>query len=129
MIISYGIKKKLWKNSLNLDFKEYDTWDRYIIREYYNYKIRECLEDKFDILLDYALISETLCNEIIKKILNKIKQTKSENPKEGKEKENFDLNINSNSKIMKEIQSLIFIRKIKVIYLIVIKPLKITIID
>ena len=60
----------------------------------------ECLEDKFDILLDNALISETLYNELITKLLNKIKKTKSENPKKGKEKENFDLNINSNSKMI-----------------------------
>ena len=60
----------------------------------------ECLEDKFDILLDYALISETLYNELITKLLNKIKKTKSENPKKGREKENFDLNINSNSKMI-----------------------------
>ena len=91
MIISYGIKKKYRKWSLNLDFKEYDTWDRYSIRQFYNYKIWEYLEDKFDILLDYAIIRETLYNELITKLLNKIKQTKSENPKEGKEKENFDL--------------------------------------
>ena len=47
--------------SLNLDWKEYNkVWDRYSIRIFYNYKIKECLEDKFDILLDYALISETM---------------------------------------------------------------------
>ena len=81
---------------LNLEWKEYDkVWDRYSIRTFYNYKVKECLEDKFDILLDYALISETLYNELINKLLNKIKKTKNENSK--KEKENFnDMNINYN---------------------------------
>ena len=86
---------------LNLEWKEYDkAWDRYSIRTFYNYKIKECLDDKFDILLDYALISETLYNELINKLLNKIKKTKSETKKE-REKENFnDMNINSNLKVI-----------------------------
>ena len=75
---------------LNLEWKDYDkAWDRYSIRIFYNYKIQECLEDKFDILLDYALISETLYNELINKLLNKIKKTKHDSAKKGKE------NINS----------------------------------
>ena len=87
---------------LNLEWKEYDkAWDRYSIRAFYNYKIKECLEDKFDILLDYALISETLYNELINKLLNKIKKIKNENPKKESEKENFnDLNINGNFKVI-----------------------------
>jgi len=84
---------------LNLDWKDYDKiWDRYSIRIFYNYKIKECLEDKFDILLDYALISETLYNELINKLLNKIKSSKSEIFK--KEKENYSNNINMNFKIL-----------------------------
>ena len=80
--------------SLNLDWKEYNkVWDRYSIRIFYNYKINECLEDKFDILLDYALISETLYNELINKLLNKLKNRKFEKQKLGKE----NININSNS--------------------------------
>ena len=75
---------------LNLEWKEYDkVWDRYSIRIFYNYKIQECLEDKFDILLDYALISETLYNELINKLLNKIKKTKHDSGKKGKENVNI----------------------------------------
>ena len=87
---------------LNLEWKDYDkVWDRYSIRTFYNYKIKECLEDKFDILLDYALISETLYNELINKLLNKIKKTKNEKSKKEIEKENFnDMNLNSNFKII-----------------------------
>ena len=74
---------------LNLEWKDYDkAWDRYSIRIFYNYKIQECLEDKFDILLDYALISETLYNELINKLLNKIKKTKHDSAKKGKENMN-----------------------------------------
>ena len=81
--------------SLNLDWKEYNkVWDRYSIRIFYNYKIKECLEDKFDILLDYALISETLYNELINKLLNKLKNTKDEKSK--LEKENINTNGNNN---------------------------------
>ena len=88
--------------SLNLEWKEYNkVWDRYSIRIFYNYKIKECLEDKFDILLDYALISETLYNELINKLLNKLKKSKKENSK--LEKENIN-NINNNNNInMKDI--------------------------
>ena len=79
--------------SLNLDWKEYNkVWDRYSIRIFYNYKIKECLDNKFDILLDYALISETLYNELINKLLNKAKRKKKENPK--LEKENINNNMN-----------------------------------
>ena len=82
--------------SLNLDWKEYNKcWDRYSIRIFYNYKINECLEDKFDILLDYALISETLYNELINKLLNKLKNGKAEKPK--LEKENVNINNNTNN--------------------------------
>ena len=105
---------------LNLDWKDYDkAWDRYSIRIFYNYKMRECLEEKFDILLDYALISETLYNELINKLLNKIKSSKNEIFKKGKENINimnnannmnfkiFEIeysenNTNSNKKIKKE---------------------------
>ena len=81
--------------SLNLEWKEYNkVWDRYSIRIFYNYKIKECLEDKFDILLDYALISETLYNELINKLLNKLKNTKKEKSK--LEKENINNNGNNN---------------------------------
>ena len=81
--------------SLNLEWKEYNkVWDRYSIRIFYNYKIKECLEDKFDILLDYALISETLYNELINKLLNKLKKSKKENSK--LEKENINNANNSN---------------------------------
>ena len=80
---------------LNLDWKEYDKkWDRYSIRLFYNYKIKECLEDKFDILLDYALVSETLYNELINKLLNKINNTKNDSFKKGKENMNINLNMN-----------------------------------
>ena len=83
--------------SLNLDWKEYNKcWDRYSIRIFYNYKINECLEDKFDILLDYALISETLYNELINKLLNKLKNGKAEKPKLGKENVNINNNTNNN---------------------------------
>ena len=87
---------------LNLEWKEYDkVWDRYSIRAFYNYKIKECLEDKFDILLDYALISETLYNELINKLLNKIKKTKNEISKKEKDKENYnDINISQNFKVI-----------------------------
>jgi hypothetical protein len=88
--------------SLNLDWKEYNkVWDRYSIRIFYNYKIKECLEDKFDILLDYALISETLYNELINKLLNKLKNTKVEKSK--LEKENINNNIGNNMNL-KEIE-------------------------
>ena len=80
---------------LNLDWKEYDKkWDRYSIRLFYNYKIKECLEDKFDILLDYALVSETLYNELINKLLNKINNTKNDSFKKRKENMNINLNMN-----------------------------------
>ena len=99
-ILNYYEKKGNFKDgirlikSLNLDWKEYNkVWDRYSIRIFYNYKIKECLEDKFDILLDYALISETLYNELINKLLNKLKNRKVEKQKLGKE----NININSNS--------------------------------
>ena len=79
--------------TLNLDWKEYNkVWDRYSIRIFYNYKVKECLDNKFDILLDYALISETLYNELINKLLNKAKRKKKENPK--LEKENINTNMN-----------------------------------
>ena len=79
--------------SLNLDWKEYNkVWDRYSIRIFYNYKIKECLEDKFDILLDYDLISETLYNELINKLLNKVKKIKNENSQLEDEKENININ-------------------------------------
>ena len=79
--------------SLNLEWKEYNkVWDRYSIRIFYNYKVKECLEDKFDILLDYALISETLYNELINKLLNKLKKTKNDNSQYEKEKENININ-------------------------------------
>ena len=86
--------------SLNLEWKEYNkVWDRYSIRIFYNYKIKECLEDKFDILLDYALISETLYNELINKLLNKLLKTKKENSKSDKENiNNSNGNTNSNLK-------------------------------
>ena len=85
--------------SLNLDWKEYNkVWDRYSIRIFYNYKINECLEDKFDILLDYALISETLYNELINKLLNKLLKTKKENYNEDKENLNNNINNNTNLK-------------------------------
>ena len=88
--------------SLNLEWKEYNkVWDRYSIRIFYNYKIKECLEDKFDILLDYALISETLYNELINKLLNKLKKTRKENSKS--EKENINNNMN-----MKDIKDIDF---------------------
>ena len=78
-----------------MDWKEYDKkWDRYSIRLFYNYKIKECLEDKFDILLDYALVSETLYNELINKLLNKINNTKNDSFKKGKENLNTNLNMN-----------------------------------
>ena len=58
-----------------MEWKDYNKiWDRYSIRIFYNYKIKECLDDKFDILLDYALISETLYNELINKLLNRLKK-------------------------------------------------------
>lgn len=80
---------------LNLDWKEYDKkWDRYSIRLFYNYKIKECLEDKFDILLDYALVSETLYNELINKLLNKINNQKNESFKKGKENICNNTNLN-----------------------------------
>ena len=83
---------------LNLDWKEYDKkWDRYSIRIFYNYKIKECLDDKFDILLDYALISETLYNELINKLLNKIKKAKHDNSIKGKENNNNNMNLNINN--------------------------------
>ena len=86
---------------LNLDWKEYDKkWDRYSIRIFYNYKIKECLDDKFDILLDYALISETLYNELINKLLNKIKKAKHDNSIKGKENNNMNLNINNNYQLI-----------------------------
>ena len=86
--------------SLNLEWKEYNkVSDRYSIRIFYNYKIKECLEDKFDILLDYALISETLYNELINKLLNKLLKTKKENSKSDKENiNNSNGNTNSNLK-------------------------------
>jgi hypothetical protein len=52
------------------------------------------LEDKFDILLDYALVSETLYNELINKLLNKINNTKNDSFKKGKENMNINLNMN-----------------------------------
>ena len=85
--------------SLNLDWKEYNkVWDRYSIRIFYNYKIKECLDNKFDILLDYALISETLYNELINKLLNKLKKSKKENSKTEKENINNINNTNNNIK-------------------------------
>lgn len=85
---------------LNLDWKEYDKkWDRYSIRIFYNYKMKECLDDKYDILLDYALISETLYNELINKLLNKIKKTKHDNSII-KGKENNNMNSNNNFQIL-----------------------------
>ena len=107
-ILNYYEKKGNFKDgirlikSLNLDWKEYNkVWDRYSIRIFYNYKIKECLEDKFDILLDYALISETLYNELINKLLNKLKNTKVEKSK--LEKENINNNIGNNMNL-KEIE-------------------------
>ena len=88
--------------SLNLDWKEYNkVWDRYSIRIFYNYKIKECLEDKFDILLDYALISETLYNELINKLLNRLLATKVENSKS--QKENINSSNNNTNMTLKEI--------------------------
>ena len=55
------------------------------------------MDDKFDILLDYALISETLYNELINKLLNKIKKTKYDNSIKGKEN---NVNIANNYKIV-----------------------------
>ncbi len=111
--ISYILKDLEKKNNfkdgikliklLNLDWKDYDKiWDRYSIRIFYNYKMRECLEDKFDILLDYALISETLYNELINKLLNKIKGSKNETFKKGKENSNMNNinNMNMNFKVL-----------------------------
>ena len=85
--------------SLNLEWKDYNKiWDRYSIRIFYNYKIKECLDDKFDILLDYALISETLYNELINKLLNRLKK------REKKVSSKFDKeNINNNMNL-KEIE-------------------------
>ena len=107
-ILNYYEKKGNFKDgirlikSLNLDWKEYNkVWDRYSIRIFYNYKIKECLEDKFDILLDYALISETLYNELINKLLNKLKNAKVEKSK--LEKENINNNIGNNMNL-KEIE-------------------------
>ena len=107
-ILNQYEKKKNFKDgiklikSLNLEWKEYNkVWDRYSIRIFYNYKIKECLEDKFDILLDYALISETLYNELINKLLNKLKKTRKENSKS--EKENINNNMN-----MKDIKDIDF---------------------
>jgi len=107
-ILNYYEKKGNFKDgirlikSLNLDWKEYNkVWDRYSIRIFYNYKIKECLEDKFDILLDYALISETLYNELINKLLNKLKNAKVEKSK--LEKENINNNIGNNINL-KEIE-------------------------
>ena len=104
-ILNQYEKKKNFKDgiklikSLNLEWKEYDkVWDRYSIRIFYNYKIKECLEDKFDILLDYALISETLYNELINKLLNKLKKSKKENSKTEKENINNINNANNNIK-------------------------------
>ena len=78
---------------LNLDWKDYDKiWDRYSIRLFYNYKIKECLEDKFEILLDYALVSETLYNELITKLLGKIKRANKKDTLV-KDKENVNSNI------------------------------------
>lgn len=55
---------------LNLKKNEYDeSYDKYIIGEFLNYKYKTCLNDHFNILIDFGLINENTYNILMSKML------------------------------------------------------------
>ena len=58
--------------ALKLDKNEYDDlFDEISMNNFFTYKINNCINDSFDILLDYALIDELSFNKVFYKLMKK----------------------------------------------------------
>ena len=58
--------------ALKLERKEYDKiFDEICMNNFFIYKINTCIDDSFDILLDYGLIDEFAYNKLLSKLMKK----------------------------------------------------------
>lgn len=77
-LVNYLLKNNSKKDSiklikfLKLNQNEYDSsYDDIFIINFFQYKICSCIENQFDILVDYGLINENTYNKLISKLMKK----------------------------------------------------------
>ena len=86
---------------LQLNNNEYDSlYDEISLNNFFQYKINLCIEDSFDILIDYGLINEDVYNKLIYKLMKKTYQYNSNNINNSFENDNsIALNEDDDEKI------------------------------
>ena len=66
--------------ALKLNKNEYDNlFDEISMNNFFMYKINKCINDSFDILLDYGLINESSYNKLLYKLMKKSYQEENKN--------------------------------------------------